>query len=47
MVSCFCIRCLYVFFFCLRTFRVYHVGTRGEENFPSRMGEIEIRKPDG
>ena len=33
--------------FCLQMFRVYHVGTRGKKNFPSGMGEIGIREPDG
>ena len=41
---------LSVFLFSLsseKRFRVYHAGTKGEENFPTRMGEIGIREPDG
>ena len=38
---------LSVFFVVCKIFRVYHAGTKSEENFPSSMGEIGIREPDG
>ena len=44
--------CLYLLdlsggFLSANIFSVHHLGTRGEENFPSRMGKIGIREPDG
>ena len=45
MVSCLCIRCVFLFFVC-KSFHVYHADTRGKEMFLSRMENIGIDEPD-
>ena len=44
--SCLGIRCIFLFILSAKTFSVYHSGTRREDKFTSRMGEIGIRELD-